>query len=169
MDSEKLEAAREAILDDLRDRKLLKYLFADDPSSRGAYGYVDTPIDLETQHRIVSACVEIVSAALTPPADGGEPFGYWVEQKHADPVLLRKPAYIPEPSQLRTVTPLFAASPSRPSPVAGQREAIAAIIARAYGGSLNPGLGVPGDFPVCEIDYRAADAILALLTPPRPT
>lgn len=54
--------------------------------------------------------------AASPHSDGGEPFGYWVEQKHADPVLLRKPAYIPEPSELRTVTPLFAASPSRPSP-----------------------------------------------------
>lgn len=38
-----------------------------------------------------------------------EPFGYWVEQKHAEPILLRKPAYIPEPSPLRTVTPLYAA------------------------------------------------------------
>jgi hypothetical protein len=39
-----------------------------------------------------------------------EPFGYWVEQKHADPILLRKPAYIPEPSELCTVTPLYLAS-----------------------------------------------------------
>lgn len=39
-----------------------------------------------------------------------EPFGYWVTQKHADPILLRKPAYIPEPSDLRTVTPLYTAA-----------------------------------------------------------
>lgn len=41
-----------------------------------------------------------------------EPFGYWVEQRYAEPVLLRKPAYIPEPSELRTVTPLYAALPT---------------------------------------------------------
>jgi len=40
--------------------------------------------------------------------DGAEPFGYWIEQKGAEPALLRKPAYIPEPSNLRTVTPLYA-------------------------------------------------------------
>lgn len=38
-----------------------------------------------------------------------EPFGYWIEQRGAEPVLLRKPAYIPEPSSLRTVTPLYSA------------------------------------------------------------
>jgi hypothetical protein len=42
-----------------------------------------------------------------PEGMAGEPFGYWIEQKHADPVLLRKPAYIPEPSELRKVTPLY--------------------------------------------------------------
>lgn len=41
-----------------------------------------------------------------------EPFGYWVEQKYAEPALLRKPSYIPEPSELRTVTPLYASPPS---------------------------------------------------------
>jgi len=50
------------------------------------------------------------TTSLPEPAEEGkpEPFGYWVEQKYADPVLLRKPAYIPEPSDLRTVTPLYA-------------------------------------------------------------
>jgi hypothetical protein len=48
--------------------------------------------------------------ALHRPAS--EPFGYWIEQKYAEPVLLRKPAYIPEPSELRTVTPLYAATPA---------------------------------------------------------
>jgi len=42
-----------------------------------------------------------------------EPFGYWVEQKGAEPSLLRRPAYIPEASDLRTVTPVYA-SPVRP-------------------------------------------------------
>ncbi|MBB5709302.1 hypothetical protein [Sphingomonas xinjiangensis] len=50
--------------------------------------------------------------AATAEGQGEGPFGYWVEQKHADPVLLRKPAYIPEPNERRTVTPLYAA-PSR--------------------------------------------------------
>ena len=49
------------------------------------------------------------------PEPKEEPFGYWIEQKGAEPVLLRKPAYIPEPSDLRTVTPLYLAS-LRPSP-----------------------------------------------------
>lgn len=43
------------------------------------------------------------------------------------------------------------------------RDKIAAIVARAYGGSLYPGLGVPGDYPVADVDYRAADAIIAAL------
>lgn len=48
------------------------------------------------------------AAALdTLEQEPAEPFGYWVEQKHAEPALLRKPAYIPEPSELRTVTPLY--------------------------------------------------------------
>lgn len=51
---------------------------------------------------------------------------------------------------------------TQPAP-AFPREEVAAIVARAYGGSLNPGLGVPGDYPVEEVDYRAADAIAALL------
>lgn len=37
-----------------------------------------------------------------------EPFGYWCECKGADPVLLRKPSYIPEPNHIHTVTPLYA-------------------------------------------------------------
>ncbi|WP_422057337.1 hypothetical protein [Sphingomonas sp.] len=48
--------------------------------------------------------------------------------------------------------------PAAPQP-AEWRDKIAAIVARAYGGSLYPGLGVPGDYPVEEVDYRAADAI----------
>lgn len=62
--------------------------------------------------------------ACAPAAgvEGEEPFGYWVEQKHADPVLLRKPAYIPEPSDLRTVTPLYAA-PAQPAMPEGGGEA----------------------------------------------
>lgn len=50
-------------------------------------------------------------------------------------------------------------TPASPFP----REKVAAIVARAYGGSLCPGLGVPGDYPVADVDYRAADAIAALL------
>lgn len=37
-----------------------------------------------------------------------EPFGYWCECKGADPVLLRKPSYIPEPNHIHKVTPLYA-------------------------------------------------------------
>jgi hypothetical protein len=52
-----------------------------------------------------------------------EPFGYWVEQRHAEPVLLRKPAYIPEPNDNRSVTPLYA-SPSPASVDEGLVEAV---------------------------------------------
>lgn len=51
-----------------------------------------------------------------------EPFGYWVEQRLAEPVLLRKPAYIPEPSELRTVTPLYASLPCKSGEGAVERE-----------------------------------------------
>jgi hypothetical protein len=44
---------------------------------------------------------------------------------------------------------------------ADARDTIAQIVARAYGGSLYPGLGTPGDYPTDDVDYRAADAILA--------
>jgi DNA-directed RNA polymerase subunit F len=48
--------------------------------------------------------------------------------------------------------------PAAPQP-SKWRDKIASIVARAYGGSLYPGFGVPGDYPVEDVDYRAADAI----------
>lgn len=63
--------------------------------------------------------------ALQPPVMGeveAEPFGYWIEQKGAEPVLLRKPAYIPEPSELRTVTPVYLAPPSMGNVAAALRK-----------------------------------------------
>jgi hypothetical protein len=56
----------------------------------------------------------VCAQAMIAFADAGptEPFGYWIEQKGTEPALLRKPAYIPEPSNLRTVTPLYAATPT---------------------------------------------------------
>ena len=36
-----------------------------------------------------------------------EPFGYWIEHTLAEPTLLRKPAYIPQPTRYQTVTPLY--------------------------------------------------------------
>lgn len=56
---------------------------------------------------------------------------------------------------------MVAAAPAPPEDVRGT---IAQIVARAYGGSLYPGLGMPGDYPVEDVDYRAADAILALMS-----
>ncbi len=57
--------------------------------------------------------VGLLDAGLTNPDAGedeapAEPFGYWIEQKGAEPSLLRRPAYIPEASDIRTVTPLYA-------------------------------------------------------------
>lgn len=63
------------------------------------------------------ALLDLIERLTSAPA--GEPFGYWVEQRHADAVLLRKPAYIPEPNQWRTVTPLYTASPSPSSETSG--------------------------------------------------
>jgi len=56
-------------------------------------------------------------------------------------------------------------NPIPPELVACLREQIAQITARAYGGSLYPGLGTPGDYPTADEDYRAADAIAALINP----
>lgn len=42
-------AGREAFLKDMRDRRLLKWLFPKDPTNHGAIGYIEGPIDLETQ------------------------------------------------------------------------------------------------------------------------
>jgi len=63
----------------------------------------------------------------------------------------------------------FANPPAQPDQGEGapalDREEVAQIVARAYGGSLYPGLGEPGDYPTADEDYRAADAILALVRP----
>jgi hypothetical protein len=62
-------AAREAILKSLRDRRLLKYLFAEEPETRAAYGYVDAPIDLDTQLECAEDLARLAIAAfLANPA-----------------------------------------------------------------------------------------------------
>lgn len=58
-----------------------------------------------------------------------EPFGYWIEQRGAEPALLRKPAYIPEPSDLRRVTPLYA----HPAPLSSPD--VAALVERLRSGA----------------------------------
>lgn len=67
-----LSPAAEAIPHDLRGRKLLKYLFAEDWESRGAYGYVDEPIELSVQHEIAealaTAAIEAVASDLLTEA-----------------------------------------------------------------------------------------------------
>lgn len=65
---EVVDAGREAILENLRDRRLLKWLFAEDPENHGAIGYVDGPIDADTQKE----CAEsLVRAALSAALDIG--------------------------------------------------------------------------------------------------
>lgn len=51
--------------------------------------------------------------------DLAAPFGYYVERRLADPVFLRRPAWIPGPSDNCTVTPLYATTPK---PAADARE-----------------------------------------------
>jgi len=58
-------------------------------------------------------------AALSGSDGVTEPFGYWVEQRYAEPVLLRKPAYIPEPSENRKVTPLYLSASTTEAPGEG--------------------------------------------------
>lgn len=53
----------EAGLAELRSRKLLEYVFADEPDSRGAYGYVADPIEAETQREIVNDIYTAMLAA----------------------------------------------------------------------------------------------------------
>lgn len=69
LSEERVEAGREAILENLRDRRLLKWLFAEDPDNHGAIGYVDGPIDAETQNECAGS---LARAALTA-AMGGDP------------------------------------------------------------------------------------------------
>ncbi|WP_029073538.1 hypothetical protein [Kaistia adipata] len=53
--------------------------------------------------------VPLALAAALRLAD--EPFGYWCEQKYAEPTLIRPPAYIPAPGPNVKVTPLYASAP----------------------------------------------------------
>lgn len=59
LSDEVVAAGREAILENLRGRRLLKWLFAEDPENHGAIGYVDGPIDAETQNE----CAESLARA----------------------------------------------------------------------------------------------------------
>jgi hypothetical protein len=56
------EQCVDAMLYNLRDRRLLKYLFADDPTACGPYGYVEQPLDLETQREICRTLAKIALA-----------------------------------------------------------------------------------------------------------
>ena len=52
--------ARDAILDNLRDRRLLKWLFKEDADvNNGPIGYVDGPIDLDVQNEIAETLARI--------------------------------------------------------------------------------------------------------------
>lgn len=58
--SEVLREAANAILENLRDRGLLKYLFHEKPEQAGPYGYIEAPIDLDTQREIATSLARIV-------------------------------------------------------------------------------------------------------------
>jgi hypothetical protein len=62
--SDEVERAKQAMLADLRDRRFLKYLFAEQPEHCGAYGYVESPLDLEVQDEIVTALANCSLQAL---------------------------------------------------------------------------------------------------------
>jgi hypothetical protein len=56
------EQCVDAMLDNLRDRRLLKYLFDENPIACGPYGYVERPLDLETQREICRTLAKIALA-----------------------------------------------------------------------------------------------------------
>lgn len=63
-----LDRAAAAILKDIRGRRLLKWLFAENAdTSRIAIGHVDGPIDLTTQRECVDTWSRLAIAALTSP------------------------------------------------------------------------------------------------------
>lgn len=72
-----IEAGAKAFLTDMRDRRLLKWLFAEEDN--GPIGYVDGPIDLDAQKEGSSESVgksfaSMLSASPSPPdeAEGRE-------------------------------------------------------------------------------------------------
>jgi hypothetical protein len=55
-----LPVIRDEMLENLRDRRLLKYLFMEDPEDAMPFGGVDRPLDAETQIEIVDTLAKIV-------------------------------------------------------------------------------------------------------------
>lgn len=130
----------------------------------------------------LKAMLEFATPTCAKVPRGVEPFGYWIEQRHADPVLLRKPAYIPEPSALRTVTPLYATPTSAGlAPVSDEmvRDPLihmAASLAAAISLLERGGKKAAASDKMFEqmlTDYRNAldkgRAALSSLTPPQPS
>lgn len=75
MSTDPARIAREmvdAIFEDLRDRRFLKYLFAAEPEARGAYGYIESPLDRTVQTEIAEAWQRIIAQRLSPADDGLE-------------------------------------------------------------------------------------------------
>lgn len=59
-----VEAGREAFLKDMRDRRLLKWLFPRETDDVGSIGYIDRPIDLAVQHECASESSEAIFRAM---------------------------------------------------------------------------------------------------------
>jgi len=119
-------------------RAISDWLLATDNDMKLPDGVLDTdPLDLADELELAAKV-------------DSEPFGYWIEQKGTEPFLLRKPAYIPEADDLRTVTPIY----SRPGSGKDEGPALAALrsIMREYRDTM-------GD-ETAEI--RAAEAVLAV-------
>lgn len=64
---DKTVRAREAILENLRDRRMLKYLFDENPETCGPYGRVDHAIDLDCQHECAETLAQLVFAIASEP------------------------------------------------------------------------------------------------------
>jgi hypothetical protein len=62
--TEDAEAIVAELLDDLRGRKFLSYLFSPEPETCGAYGYINTPFDKELQGEISRTWAGIIGQGL---------------------------------------------------------------------------------------------------------
>ena len=61
-----VEVVKAAFLEDMRDRRFLKYLFIEDPNGAGAYGYIESPFDLDVQNEIAESIAQAAIAAYRP-------------------------------------------------------------------------------------------------------
>lgn len=91
---EMVERVKAAFLADMRDRKFLKYLFAEEPETRAAYGYIDQPFDRGVQDEIADSIARAAIATMREPTEamlkrGGEAYYEHFSVTSVDVLLAR--------------------------------------------------------------------------------